>query len=104
MTPAVPLPSMPTWETLEDFLRSQIQTTMQAVREEEMTPLLGRGKSERRAGGDAAPGYRNGLGKPRRLALSGGTIALRRPRARNPDGRVESQVLPLFAGQSRGVS
>src|SRR2546426_493668 len=56
MTPAVPLPSMPTWETLEDFLRSQIQTTMQAVLEEEMTALLGRGKSERRAGVGASPG------------------------------------------------
>jgi len=66
--------------------------------------LLGRGKSERRAGVDAAPGYRNGLGKPRRLALSCGTIALRRPRARNLDERFESQVLPLFARQSRAVS
>lgn len=102
-TPAVPVPSMPTWETLEEFVRTKIQATMQAVLEEELTAFLGRGKSERRAGVDATPGYRNGRGKPRRLALSCGTIALRRPRARNLDERFESRVLPLFARQSREV-
>ena len=29
---------------------------------------------------DSAEGYRNGYGKPRRLAMSSGTITLRRPR------------------------
>src|SRR2546426_4155503 len=100
----MPTPSMPTWETLEEFVRTKIQTTMQSVLEEELTTFLGRGRSERRAGIDAAPGYRNGHGKSRRLALSCGTIALRRPRARNLDERFESQVLPLFARQSREVS
>lgn len=99
-TPAVPTPSMPTWETLEEFVRTKIQATMQAVLEEELTAFLGRGKSERRGGVDAAPGYRNGRGKPRKLALSCGTITLRRPRARNLDERFESRVLPLFARQS----
>jgi len=103
-TPAVPVPSMPTWETLEGFVRTEIQATMQAVLAEELTAFLGRGKSERRAGVDPAPGYRNGQGKPRRLALSCGTIELRRPRARNLDERFESRVLPLFARQSREVS
>src|SRR5438552_8872253 len=77
---------------------------MQAVLAEEMTALLGRSKLERRAGVDPAAGYRNGHGKPRRLALTCGTIALRRPRARNLDERFESQALPLFARQSREVS
>jgi transposase-like protein len=103
-TPAVSVPSMPTWETLEEFVRAKIQATMQAVLEEELTEFLGRGKSERRSGVDPAPGYRNGRGKPRRLALSCGTIALRRPRARNLDERFESRVLPLFARQSREVA
>jgi putative transposase len=103
-TPAVPVPSMPTWETLEEFVRAKIQVTMQAVLEEELTEFLGRGKSERRSGVDPVPGYRNGRGKPRRLALSCGTIALRRPRARNLEERFESRVLPLFARQSREVA
>ena len=61
---------MPTWETLEEFVRTKIQTTMQSVLEEELTAFLGRGKSERRSDVDPAPGYRNGHGKRRRLALS----------------------------------
>jgi putative transposase len=103
-TPETPVSSMPTWETLEAFVRNQIQTTMQAVLEEELSAFLGRGKSERRASVDPAAGYRNGHGKPRRLALSCGTIEVRRPRARNLDERFESRVLPLFARQSREVN
>lgn len=103
-TPAVPASSMPTWKTLEDFVRMQIQATIQLVLEEELTAALGREKSERRVGVDPAPGYRNGLGKPRRLALSCGTIELRRPRARRLEERFESRVLPLFVRQSREVS
>jgi transposase-like protein len=95
---------MPTWDTLEAFVRTQIQATMQAVLEEELSVFLGRGKSVRRAEIDSAAGYRNGYGKPRRLALSCGTIELRRPRARNLDERFESRVLPLFARQSRAVN
>jgi transposase-like protein len=95
---------MPTWATLEAFVRTQIQATMQSVLEEELSVFLGRGKSERRADIDSAAGYRNGYGKPRRLALSCGTIELRRPRARNLDERFESRVLPLFARQSREVN
>lgn len=102
--PAAPLSSMPTWDTLEAFVRMQIQATMQSVLEEELSVFLGRGKSERRADIDSAAGYRNGYGKPRRLALSCGTIELRRPRARNLDERFESRVLPLFARQSREVN
>ena len=75
-TPAAPVSSMPTWETLEEFVRTKIQATMQSVLEEELTAFLGRGKSERRSGVDVAPGYRNGYGKPRKLALSCGTIEL----------------------------
>src|SRR5437016_3525491 len=75
-TPTAPAPSMPTWETLEEFVRTKIQMTMQSVLEEELTAFLGRRKSERRAGVDAAPGYRNGRGKRRKLALSCGTIEL----------------------------
>jgi putative transposase len=95
---------MPTWETLEEFVRTRIQATMQSVLEEELSAFLGREKSSRRSGVDPAPGYRNGFGKPRKLTLSCGTVTVRRPRARNLDERFESQVLPLFARQSREVN
>jgi len=94
---------MPTWETLEAYLREHIQTTMQRVLEEEVTAVLGRAKSERRAGVEPAPGYRNGHGKPRKLTLANGTIEVRRPRVRNLEERFESRVLPLFRTRGRQV-
>lgn len=96
-------PSRVTWETLEAWARERIQAFIQALLEEEVSGVLGRGKSERRAAVDAAPGYRNGYGKPRRLSLTSGTITLRRPRVRNLEERFESRVLPLFARRTREV-
>jgi transposase-like protein len=95
---------MPTWETLEAFVRSKIQATLQEVLEEELTVFLGRGRSARRPAVDGASGYRNGYGKPRRLGLSCGTIEVRRPRARNVEERFESRVLPLFKRHSQEVA
>ena len=74
--------SSPTWETLEAFARHSMQQLLQRMLEEEVDGLLARGRYERRGAVDAAVGYRNGFGKPRRLTLSNGTITLRRPRVR----------------------
>lgn len=65
--------------------------------EEEIKELLGRRKSERQAAVDGEGGYRNGHGKRRRLAMTAGTITVRRPRVRGLEVRVESRLLPLFA-------
>ena len=46
-------------------------------------------------------GYRNGYGKPGRIALSSGTVAVRRPRMRNLGKRFESRVLQLFKRRSK---
>ena len=72
--------SSPVWETLEPFVRTQIQGFIQQLLEDEVAELLGRAKSERRAALDAPTGSRNGHGKPRQLALLSGTITVRRPR------------------------
>jgi len=85
-----------TWERLEDFVREHVQQFIQALLEEEVTDLLGRTKSARREAIDAAPGYRNGYGKSRRLTLTSGTITVRRPRVRDLNERFVSRVLPLF--------
>ena len=62
---------------------------------------LGRGKSQRRAElEEPRAGYRNGYGKPRKVALTAGTITVRRPRIRNLEQRFESGVLPLFKRRS----
>lgn len=85
-----------TWQSLETFARGQVQGFVQRILEEEVIVLLGRRRSERRAAVDAPAGYRNGFGKPRRLAMLNGTIGLRRPRVRGMAERFESRVLPLF--------
>lgn len=94
---------LPTWEVLDQWVRDKIQEFIQSVLEEEMTDLLGRRRHERKAAVDAEPGYRNGHGKPRRLTLKGGTVTVRRPRARGLDERFESRVLPLFKRRTKDV-
>ena len=93
--------SRPMWETLEGMVREKAQEFIQQIMEEEVTESLGREKSERRSAVDSAEGYRNGYGKPRRLAMSSGTITLRRPRVRGVEERFESRVLPLFARRTK---
>jgi transposase-like protein len=96
--------SSPTWESLEAWVREKTQEFIQNVLVEEVTEFLGRRKSQRRQIVDAAPGYRNGYGKPRRLTLGCGTIEVRRPRVRGLEARFESRVLPLFVRRTESVS
>lgn len=91
------------WDRLEDFARAHVQQFIQALLEEEVTDLLGRVKSARRPAVDASGGYRNGYGKPRRLALTSGTITVRRPRVRKLAERFVSRVLPLFRRRTNQV-
>jgi len=91
------------WPTLETFARGQIQRWLQQILEEEVTELLGRDKSVRRAPIDAPVGHRNGYGKPRRVTFSSGTVTVRRPRVRGLAERFESQVLPLFKRRTEEV-
>jgi putative transposase len=101
--PTTPEPTASTWERLEEFAREHVQRFIQALLEEEVTELLGRTKSARREAVDAAPGYRNGYGKPRRLTLTNGTITVQRPRVRDLNERFVSRVLPLFKRQTKEV-
>ena len=94
----------PTWETLETWVRGRVQEFVQELLEVEVTELLGRQRHERRTGVDAPVGYRNGYGKPRRLAVQTGTIVLQRPRVRGLDEHFESRVLPLFARRTEQVA
>src|SRR6266571_2212721 len=71
--------SRPGWEALEAYAREGIRRLLQQLLAEEVEEVLGRRRYERREGVDAAPGYRNGWGKPRRLSLMSGTITVRRP-------------------------
>lgn len=95
-------PELRAWETLETFARGGIQQLLQRVLEEEVDELLGRKKSERRSE-ESAPGYRNGHGRPRKLALSSGTITVRRPRVSDIEERFASRLLPLFTRRTEEV-
>ena len=89
------------YETLEAHARGCIQRWLQELLEAEVTEFLGRAKSQRRAElEEARVGYRNGYGKPRQVALTAGTITVRRPRIRKLEQRFESRVLPLFKRRS----
>ena len=92
------------WDYLEELVRVKVREFIQALLEDEITELLGRGKSERRETLDAPSGYRNGYGKQRRLTLGCGTITLRRPRVRGLGERFKSRVLPLFARRTKEVN
>jgi transposase-like protein len=89
---------------LETWVRGKVQEFVQELLEVEVTELLGRQRHERRAGIDAPVGYRNGYGKPRRLAVQTGTIVLQRPRVRGLEEQFESRVLPLFARRTEQVA
>lgn len=94
--------SSPVWGTLEAFTRQAVQGFVRRLLEEEVTGLLRRGKSERRSPGEAR-GYRNGHGKPRRLALASGTITVRRPRVRGLAERFESRLVPFFKRRTEEI-
>lgn len=96
--------SSATWETLEAFARAQVQEFIQQLLEDEVTELLGRPKSARRAPVDAPRGARNGHGKARKLALMNGTITVRRPRVRDLEEHFVSRLLPLFQRRTPEVS
>ena len=85
------------YETIESFARLEIQRWLQGLLEAEVTEFLGRGRHAR----GADRGYRNGYGKPRRLALTHGTVTVTRPRLRHTQESFESKVLPLFKRQSK---
>lgn len=88
---------------MESLVREKAQELIQEILEEEVTELLGRRKSERKAAVDAPKGYRNGHGRPRHLVTSIGTVTVRRPRVRGLEERFESRVLPLFARRTKEV-
>ena len=69
----------PTWEVLEAWVRERAQALIQGILEEEVTELLGRDKSERSGLWTRRLGIRTDTASRRLLAMSLGTITVRRP-------------------------
>lgn len=97
------LKSIVEWETLEDFVRSQVKSLIQNVIDEEVDEFLGRMKYERKKGKKVRKGYRNGHAPPRKLSLMSGTIEVRRPKLRGLEEKFESAILPRFTRRTRAV-
>ena len=76
-TTSVSQPSRVMWDNLEEWVRRKVQEFIQSLLEEEITELLGRRRWERQKAVDGSPGYRNGYGKERRLALGDFDLALK---------------------------
>lgn len=91
------------YDQFEFFARQKVQEFLQDILEEEMAEFLGRAKGQRKAAVDTAKGYRNGYGKPRKLATTMGTITVHRPRVRGTEEHFQSKVLPLFAKRTKEV-
>ncbi len=96
--PTTPKTESVSWETLEEYVRLEVESRVQELLEAEADERLGRERYQRRDG--TQRGYRNGHGKPRKLSLGCGTIEVQRPRLRDLEERFESRVLPMFARQS----
>jgi len=92
--------SRATYELLEEMVRLKVAEYIEDILNEEIAEFLGRGKSDRIRGIDIPRIYRNGKGKPRKLALMNGTVTIQRPRLRDIDG-FESKVLPLFKRRTK---
>ena len=88
---------------LEQFAREKIRGHLQDLLEQEVSEWLGREKSERKVNAEEQPGYRNGYVRPRRLAMSLGTIEIERPRVRDLSERFKSKVLPMFRRHTEEV-
>jgi len=91
------------WEGFEQFARLAVQEFLQELLEQEVEEFLGRRRSERRSGEAPQGGYRNGYGRPRRVATSFGTLTVQRPRTRGLDERFESRILPLYQRRTEEV-
>jgi putative transposase len=70
------------WSATLSLVREQVPRLIQSLVEEAATALFGRPKFARGAAVDAPRGYHHGHGQPRRLAMTVGTITVRRPRVR----------------------
>ncbi|HSW64381.1 MAG TPA: transposase, partial [Dissulfurispiraceae bacterium] len=91
------------YEQLEAFARLEMQEFLQDILEQEVTEFLGRAKGQRESAVDEAKGYRNGYGKPRKLATMSGTLTVSRPRVRGTEEHFQSKVLPLFVKRTKEV-
>lgn len=87
--------------TLDVLARDGAQRMLISALEQEVEEFLGRGRYEHGAG--RRRGYRNGTGKPRKIAVGCGTLAVRAPRVRDTEEPFRSHLLPRYQRSSDAV-
>jgi len=86
---------------LDTLARDGAQRMLVEALEQEVEEFLGRARYERCAG--ERRGYRNGAGKPRKIAVGCGTVELRAPRVRDTAAPFNSQILPHYQRSSDAI-
>jgi transposase-like protein len=87
--------------TLDVLARDGAQRMLISALEQEVEEFLGRARYEHGSG--RRRGYRNGSGKPRKIAVGCGTLEVRSPRIRDTDEPFHSQLLPRYQRSSAAV-
>jgi transposase-like protein len=93
-------------DALETIVRRGAKLLLQAALEAEVTEYLERQKYARSAGGEEFRGYRNGVGKERKLTVGSGTIKLQVPRVADvPKGQepFESKLVQPYQRRSKSL-
>jgi putative transposase len=87
--------------TLDVLARDGAQRMLISALGQEVEEFLGRARYEHRTG--RRRGYRNGVGKPRKVAVGCGTLEIQAPRVRDTDVPFSSQLLPRYQRSSEAV-
>jgi transposase-like protein len=83
---------------LDALAREGAQRMLMDALAQEIEEFLGRARYERHA--DQRRGYRNGVGKPRKVAVGCGTLEVRAPRVRDAALPFSSAILPRYQRSS----
>jgi putative transposase len=86
---------------LDVLARDGAQRMLVSALEQEVEEFLGRARYEHGAG--RRRGYRNGTGKPRKIAVACGTLEVRPPRVRDTEEAFRSELLPRYQRSSDAV-
>lgn len=86
---------------LDTLARDGAQRMLMDALEQEIEEFLGRARYERHA--DQRRGYRNGVGRPRKVAVGCGTLEVHAPRVRDTAVPFSSAILPRYQRSSDAV-
>jgi putative transposase len=87
--------------TLDGLAREGAQRMLVSALEQEVEEFLGRARYAH--GGGRRRGYRNGAGKPRKIAVGCGTLEVHAPRVRDTEEPFRSSLVPRYQRSSAAI-